>query len=219
MKHWTWGFAAAAVLALAAPAGAQVLIAKVSSQSSAGVTNAEYIVLVNHGTSPVNLANWMIRRRIGSNTSNFDMTIAAGTIPARSHFLIASQAYGAGAGAVEGSTADYVDSDSNGLTGSLSNGSAVTLALITPSPVQVDAVSYNGGATAGTLIHEGTAFTGSMSTAPTTNVLRRKRPVVPGLYTDTDNNSSDLEIVAAKANPETSAVNNVPVTVSGFAVD
>ncbi|MGI8907864.1 MAG: endonuclease [Candidatus Sumerlaeaceae bacterium] len=175
--------------------GGGVKIVAVSTRSSANSASAEFIVLANHTSSPITMTNWIIRRRSGTGSSNSDMTFS-GTLAANAHFLIASSTYGAGANAVEGTTADYVDTNGSGITGGLSDTTAVTIALLnTGAAGQFDAVSYNGGSTGVPTLHEGTAFTGSLS-AGQTQMLYRIRAADPGPYTDTDNNATDLSVVA-----------------------
>lgn len=211
--------AAAALLCLPATGMSQLVITKVSTRGSDNGAAKEYVVLANHGTSAVNLANYRLRRKSGAGGNN-DMTISAGSIPAKSHFLLASNTYGSGAGAVEGSTADYVDSNVSGLTGGLSDtATGVSIALLDSALNQLDAVSYTNGGTAVPTIHEGTAFAGTLNGVGQTSILQRKRAATPGPYTDTNNNNSDLEISTAKASPENSTIVNVPVSVSAFSID
>ena len=212
--------AIAALVALPMSGMSQLVITKASTRGSDNVAGKEYVVLANHGTSAVNLTNYRLRRKSGTSTINNDLTITAGSIPAKSHFLIASSTYGNAAGAVEGSTADYVDSNASGLTGGLSDSTTgIAIALLDNNLNQLDAVSYTGGATAAPTIHKGTAFTGALTSIGQTSILKRKRAATPGPYADTGNNNSDLEISTAKASPENSTINNVPVSMSAFSID
>lgn len=199
-----------------AQANQGVKIVAVSTRGSDNSASKEFVVLANQSPNPVFVGNWQLRRR--TNAAAFSsMTITTGTIPGNTHFLIGSNAYGAGAGAVEGLTADHVDGNVNGLTGGLSDagGSAISMGLIDNNGDLIDGVSWNGGATGSPVLHEEPPFATAFSSPQTTSLWRKRPGGSSGPWTDTEDNSNDLEMRTTKT-PLNSADGSVPVGLSGF---
>ncbi|MCX7626587.1 MAG: endonuclease [Candidatus Sumerlaeaceae bacterium] len=189
-------------------------IVMLSTRGSDGAAAKEFIVLANHSSVPISLTSWQLRTRGGGDTTDKVLNLT-GTVPAYGHFLIASQAYG---GTCEGKTADFSDTNTNGLFGGMSDSTGRSLAIMDSSGNKVDGISFLGGATNPNNLHEGTAFTGSAGSS--TVSVRRKRPGNNfGPYQDTDNNANDLENVASKTPYNSSDVTIGPgATVEGWSL-
>lgn len=149
--------------------------------------NDEFIELYNLSTSPVNIGGWKIK---GSNNTGGGTTTPRATIPANTilnpgcYYLL---------------TNSTSPSYSGSVPGNQTYGTGVTddggIAVTTGSDIIVDQVG----------MHTGSAFKeGSILTPLTTNVNRgyeRKPGGTSGNGTDTDNNSSDFQLLTP-SNPQ-----------------
>ncbi|MGC8840339.1 MAG: endonuclease [Candidatus Sumerlaeaceae bacterium] len=212
----TFADQASNLVAVINPTLPKVKIVMVSTRSSAGTASQEFIVLANHEASPVSLNNWQLRTRAGSSTSDGSPITLTGTIPAKSFFLIASNPYGS---SCEGLTPDFSDTNTNGLFGGMADTTGRSIALYdgtAASANKIDGFSFAGGATNDVNYYrDGTAFSGNSGSA----INSYARKTVPGTlyYFDTDNNSTDLLVVASKT-PKSSAM-NLPTVLSAFSVE
>lgn len=204
------------LLAIINPALPQVKIVMVSTRGSDGGAAKEFIVLANHGSNPVNITGWQLRTRAGSSTSDATPITLSGTIPAKSHFLLASYPYGS---SCEGLAPDMSDTNTNGLFGGMSDTTGRSIALFDDSSStanKIDGFSYLGGATYDTNYYrDGSAFTGNAGSA----TVSFARKTLPGelYYLDTENNVNDLQNVTSKT-PKNSSV-LLPVSLSAFLVE
>jgi hypothetical protein len=162
------------------------------------------------------MTGWQLRTRAGTSTSDGPAITLSGTIPAKHHFLIASSAYGSNC---EGVTPDFIDSNTNGLFGGMSDTTGRSIALFDGTSTtanKIDGFSFLNGATNDTNYYrDGTAFGGSSGSA-TVSFARKN---LPGelYYADTENNAQDLQNVTSKS-PKNALI-FLPVTVSSLSME
>jgi endonuclease I len=204
------------LVAIINPSLPRVKIAMVSTRGSDGVASKEFIVLANHEPFDVDMTGWQLRTRAGTSTSDGTSITLSGTIPAKHHFLIASSAYGSNC---EGVTPDFIDSNTNGLFGGMSDTTGRSIALFDGTSTtanKIDGFSFLNGATNdANYYRDGTAFGGSSGSA--TVSFKRKNLEGSDYYYDTENNAQDLETSSSKVAKN----HNVwcPVTISHYWVD
>lgn len=212
----TFADQSSSLVAVINPALPKVKIAMVSTRGSDGTASKEFIVLANHDGTSVSLSGWQLRTRAGTSTSDGTPMTLSGTIPPKSHFLIASQSYGS---SCEGLPPDYSDSNPNGLFGGMGDSTGRSIALYDGSAAtanKIDGFSFAGGATNDVNYYrEGSAFTGNTGNA--TNSYARKN--IPGTdyFFDTENNGADLQVVASKT-PKNSPI-SLPTVLSVFSLE
>jgi DNA/RNA endonuclease G (NUC1) len=143
--------------------------------------NDEFVELYNLTNAPIDISGWKINgsNNAGGGTTTPRLIINAGTtIPAHGHFLAVNTAASGYSGSVAGNQS-YA-------TGVTNDGG---IALLNASNVIVDQV----GMSSGSLYKEGTTLT-----SLTTNVNRcyeRKPGAASGSTQDTDNNSTDFQLI------------------------
>lgn len=205
----------------------KIVMVSTRATAAAGVASAasaEFIVLANHLPTPVSLTGWQLRKYPGSPV----VLNLSGTIPAYSHFLIASNSYPS-ASDIEGSTANlYLGTAS--VLGGLTDTGPVAIGLFDGSSTKVDGFSWGGNATGDTTepyLRDDPVLTsapsGTTSTAAN-QLIVRKRPggATTGPYQDTGSNAADLQIISVTAGSKKNPPNGgvlVPVTVSAFSAE
>jgi endonuclease G len=156
-----------------------ILISEFRTRGPAGA-NDEFVELYNATNAPIDIGGWKINRSNGSGTINTQITINAGTmIPAHGHFLATNNAAGGYSGSVAGNQTYG--------TGITDDGG---VAILNTANVVIDQV----GMSAGSAYKEGTVLS-----QLTTNVNRsheRKPGDGSGSSTDTDNNSTDFQLIS-----------------------
>ncbi|MCX7626588.1 MAG: endonuclease [Candidatus Sumerlaeaceae bacterium] len=207
----TFSDQSSSLLAIINPALPPVKIAMVSTRGSDNAAAKEFIVLANHSSSSVNITGWQLRTRAGSSMGDGTPITLSGTIPAKSYFLLASNAYGT---TCEGKTPDMSDSNSNGLFGGMADTTGRSIALFDGSGAaanKIDGFSFQGGATYDTNYYrDGSAFVGVGGSS--TVSFARKTLAGELYYIDTENNANDLQNVSSKT-PANSSM-NLPVSLS-----
>lgn len=217
----TFASASSNLARISNPCTGTVKIVAVSTRGSSNYASnayAEYIVLANQTTASINLSGWQLRKVPTATPLNL-----SGTIPPKAHFLIASNAYATSD--VEGAAADMRLASGSGIMGGLAEGTATALALFNGS-TKVDGFSWGGTSTSDTAtppMRDGNGFTGKMTSSAqaAASIYHRKRPGgSEGFYIDTDDNASDLELLApgTPKTPLTSA-SGVPVSLSSFGAE
>lgn len=151
----------------------------------------EFVELYNPTSSPIDLTGFRLSRKNSSGTEGNLVTNLSGTIPARGYFLIGSAAY-AGTTAVD---ASYTN-NSNNLVGNY----AVLLYNADDSAV-LDKVGFGSNAD----------FEASAAANPTNGgSLQRKLDDTNGHGLDTDNNSTDFEVLATSTPRNTLVIVSTP---------
>lgn len=191
------------------PPATNVHIVMVSTRGSDGAATKECLVLANPNEVPVDLTHWELRSRAGASTSTYT-TALSGTILPFSHFIIASEAY-PDINDIEGAAGDLRVTS---IVGGMGDTTPRSIALFDETGTKQDGFSWSGGANDPLNFNDGTPFAGATTNAQT-QVYARKRPGgTSGLYTDTENNSSDLEVRTLgvpKTPPSDHAVRSISV--------
>ena len=183
------------LLALAAPASAQVVISQVygGGGNSGATLRNDFIELLNTGSAPVAVGGWSVQYTSATG-SNWQVTaIPAGTTMQPGRYLLVQQAAGAG-GSVSLPTPDVVGNIAMGGSAgkvALSNASSALSGSTPGGAAVVDVVSYGSNAT-------------PVEGSPTPNLSNSTAALRNGEgCTDTNDNSADFSVGAP--NPRNSS--------------
>lgn len=162
-----------APLATAAPDGSNIVISEVygGGGNSGSVFANDFVELYNPTNAPINVAGWIIEQQAAAGNRGSDVTLT-GTIPARSHYLVA------GAAGSNATAALPTPNETSNLAFSGTNASAVLF----NGPTVVDKVGWGNATNV-----EGAA---ARATTNATSVARTNPAI------DTDNNAADFVVGA-----------------------
>ena len=162
-----------APLATAAPDGSNIVISEVygGGGNNGSVFANDFVELYNPTNAPINVAGWVIQQQSAAGNRGSDVTLT-GTIPARSHYLVA------GAAGSNATAALPTPNETSNLAFSGTNASAVLF----NGPTVVDKVGWGNATNV-----EGAA---ARATTNATSVARTNPAI------DTDNNAADFVVGA-----------------------